>query len=161
LRVSFRAASTADEQTFLPMMEALWAHESVAFDEATIRAALAVLFSDPGLGRVWLALVEDSVAGYAMGTWGFSTEQGGRFLLLDELFVLPAFRGKGVGAATLAFVEQEAEREGAGAVRIEVSVENGPARELYRTAGYVDLRRLFLTKRFASASVPAGVAARA
>jgi GNAT superfamily N-acetyltransferase len=149
LRVSFRAASIEDEQTFLPMMEALWAHEGIPFDAPAIRKALAALFSDPGLGRVWLSLVENAVAGYAMGTWGFSTEQGGRFLLLDELFVLPAFRGKGVGAAILAFVEQEAAREGAGAVRIEVSVENGPARELYRAAGYADPRRLFLAKRLA------------
>ena len=147
MRVSFRAASIADEQACLPMMEALWVHEGIAFDAAAIRAALDLLFSDPGLGRVWLTLVEDTVAGYAMGTWAFSTEQGGRFLLLDELFVLPAFRGRGVGAATLAFVEQEAEREGAGAIRIEVSVGNGPARELYRAAGYTDLRRLFLAKR--------------
>ncbi len=129
------------------MMEALWVHEGIAFDAAAVRKALAVLFSDPGLGRVWLALVEDSIAGYAMGTWGCSTEQGGRFLLLDELFVLPEFRGRGVGAATLAFVEKEAERDGAGAVRIEVGVENGPARELYRAAGYTDPRRLFLAKR--------------
>lgn len=155
MRVSFRAASIADERTFLPMMEALWSHEGIPFDTAAIRAALAVLFSDPGLGRVWLTLVEDAVAGYAMGTWGFSTEQGGRFLLLDELFVLPAFRGKGVAAATLAFVEQEAQRDGAGAVRIEVSVENGPARELYRAAGYADLHRLFLAKRLASQVGPA------
>ncbi|HYN40211.1 MAG TPA: GNAT family N-acetyltransferase [Thermoanaerobaculia bacterium] len=149
MRVSFRAASIADEQTFLPMMEALWSHERIPFDAAAIRAALAVLFSAPVLGRIWLTLVDEAVAGYAMGTWGFSTEQGGRFLLLDELFVLPAFRGMGVGAATLALVEQEAEREGALAVRIEVSVENGPARELYRAAGYTDLRRLFLAKRLA------------
>jgi len=155
LRVTFRAASVGDEQTFLPMMEALWAHEGIPFDAAAIRAALVVLFSDPGLGRVWLALVEDAVAGYAMGTWAFSTEQGGRFLLLDELFVLPEFRGKGVATATLAFVEQEAKREGAGAVRIEVSVENAPARELYRGAGYVDPRRLFLSKRIAFQSEPA------
>jgi GNAT superfamily N-acetyltransferase len=145
----FRAASSADEPAVLPMMEALWDHEGIPFDAAAVRSALAVLFSDPGLGRIWLALVEDSIAGYAMGTWGFSTEQGGRFLLLDELFVLPAFRGMGVGAATLAFVEREAEREGAGAVRIEVAVENGPARELYRAAGYTDPRRLFLAKRLA------------
>jgi GNAT superfamily N-acetyltransferase len=155
LRVSFREALIADEQTFLPMMEALWAHEGISFDAAAIRAALGVLFSDPALGRVWLTLVDDAVAGYAMGTWGFSTEQGGRFLLLDELFVLPAFRGRGLGAATLAFVEREAEREGAGAVRIEVSVENGPARELYRAAGYADLRRLFLAKRLSPTSAAA------
>ena len=147
MRVSFRAASISDEGTFLPMMEALWAHERIPFDTAAIRAALESLFADPALGRVWLASVEETVAGYAMGTWGFSTEQGGRFLLLDELFVLPAFRGRGVAAATLDFVEGEAAREGAGAVRIEVSVENAPARELYRAAGYVDLRRLFLAKR--------------
>ena len=152
LRVSFRAASIADEQTFLPMMEALWVHERVPFDAAAIHAALEVLFADPGLGRVWLALVEETVAGYAMGTWGFSTEQGGRFLLLDELFVLPLFHGRGVGAATLAFVEQVAEREGAGAVRIDVSEENGPARELYRAAGYTDLRRRFLAKRLTPAT---------
>jgi GNAT superfamily N-acetyltransferase len=154
LRVSFRAASVADEQALLPMMEALWAHEGIAFDAAAIWKALALLFSDPGLGRVWLTLVEDAIAGYAMGTWGFSTEQGGRFLLLDELFVLPEFRGMGVGTATLAFVEREAEREGAGAVRVEVSVENGPARELYRAAGYADLRRLFLAKRLAFQGIP-------
>lgn len=155
MRVSFRAASISDEDTYLPMMEALWAHEGIAFDAASIREALGVLFSDPGLGRVWLTLVEDAVAGYAMGTWGFSTEQGGRFLLLDELFVLPEFRGRGVGAATLALIEQEAKRAGAGAVRIEVSVENAPARELYRAAGYVDPRRLFLSKRLAFDEGPA------
>lgn len=149
MRVSFRAASNSDEDTFLPMMEALWVHERIPFDANAIRAALESLFADPALGRVWLASVEDTVAGYAMGTWGFSTEQGGRFLLLDELFVLPAFRGRGVAAAILAFVESEAKREGAGAVRIEVSVENAPARELYRAAGYVDLSRLFLSKRIA------------
>lgn len=150
--VSFRAASIGDERLILPMMEALWAHEGIPFDAAAVRPALAVLFADPGLGRVWLALEEDSVAGYAMSTWGFSTEQGGRFLLLDELFVVPRCRGRGVGAAILAFVEREAEREGAGAVRIEVSVENGPARELYRKAGYADPRRLFLAKRISQGS---------
>jgi GNAT superfamily N-acetyltransferase len=129
------------------MMEELWAHEKVPFDAAAIRAALEVLFAEPDLGRVWIVSVEESVAGYAMGTWGFSTEQGGRFLLLDELFVLPPFRGRGVASATLAFVEREAGREGAGAVRIEVSEENGAARELYRRAGYADPNRRFLAKR--------------
>lgn len=150
--VSFRAASIADEPVFLPMMESLWAHEGIPFDRAAIRGTLAVLLADPGLGRIWLALAGGSVAGYAMATWGFSTEQGGRFLLLDELYVLPEFRGRGVGAATLAFVEREAARDGAGAVRIEVSVENEPARELYRKAGYADPHRLFLARRI----VPGG-----
>jgi GNAT superfamily N-acetyltransferase len=136
------------------MMRALWEHEAIAFDGAAVRDALRSLLADPGLGRVWLAFVDDAVAGYAMGTWGFSTEQGGRFLLLDELFVLPSFRGCGVGGAALAFVEEEAGGAGAGAVRIEVAEENERARELYRAAGYADPRRRFLAKRLAPRPAP-------
>lgn len=150
MRVTFRTASEADAPVLLPMMRALWEHEGIPFDAAAIRDALGDLFADPALGRVWIALVDDAVAGYAMGTWGFSTEQGGRFLLLDELFVLPSVRGRGVGAATLAFVEETAREEGAHAVRLEVSEGNGRARSLYRAAGYLDPRRLFLAKRLAS-----------
>lgn len=154
MRVTFRAASQEDELVLLPMIRALWEHEGVPFDEAANRVALGALFADAALGRVWLAIAEGSVAGYAMGTWGFSTEQGGRFLLLDELFVLPAHRGKGVARATLAFVEEEAGRSGAGAVRLEVAEGNDAARELYRKAGYADPGRRFLARRLAPPSGP-------
>lgn len=147
MRVTFRQASEADTATLLPMMRALWEHEGIPFEEAAIRGPLRDLFADPALGRVWLALADGAVAGYAMGTWGFSTEQGGRFLLLDELYVLPDFRGRGIGGAALAHVERAALLEGAGSVRIEVAEENRGARELYRAAGYADPRRLFLAKR--------------
>jgi GNAT superfamily N-acetyltransferase len=129
------------------MMRSLWEHEGIPFDETLIRGALEDLFADPSLGRVWLALADGVPAGYAMGTWGFSTEQGGRFLLLDELFVLPAFRGRGIGSAALALVEETAAGEGAGAVRIEVAEENRRARDLYAASGYTDPRRRFLAKR--------------
>jgi len=154
VRVTFRTAGPEDAAALLPMMRSLWEHEGVPFDEASIRESLQGLFADPALGLVWLAIADDAVAGYAMGTWGFSTEQGGRFLILDELFVLPSFRGRGVGTAALAFVEDAARREGAGAVRIEVGEGNPRARDLYRAAGYLDPCRRFLAKRLAA--TPAG-----
>jgi len=145
--VTFREAKHGDLQDLLPMMRALWEHEGIPFDENLVEPPLRELLAGPTLGRVWLALSGDAVAGYAMGTWGFSTEQGGRFLLLDELFVLPAFRGTGIGRAALAFVEEAARDAGGRAIRIEVAEENDGARRLYREAGYVDPRRLFLAKR--------------
>lgn len=132
------------------MMRALWEHEGIPFEERLVEPPLRELLADAALGRVWLAYVGDAVSGYAMGTWGFSTEQEGRFLLLDELFVLPAFRGTGIGRAALAFVEQAARAEGGRAVRIEVAEGNEGARRLYREAGYADPRRLFLAKRLPS-----------
>ncbi|HMM33160.1 MAG TPA: GNAT family N-acetyltransferase [Thermoanaerobaculia bacterium] len=144
--VTFRGACDDDVPALLPMMRALWEHERIPFDERLVVPPLRELLADPALGRVWLALAGDAVAGYAMGTWGFSTEQGGRFFLLDELFVLPPFRGRGVGRAALAFVEKAARAGGGRAVRIEVAEENDGARRLYREAGYADPRRLFLAK---------------
>lgn len=145
--MAFRAASETDVPELLPMMRALWEHEGIPFDAGRVVPPLRELLADPALGRVWIALADDAVAGYAMGTWGFSTEQGGRFLLLDELFVLPAFRGRGIGRSALSFVEEAARAAGGRAVRIEVAEENDGARRLYREEGYSDPRRLFLAKR--------------
>ena len=147
MAVTFREAGPGDIPALLPMMRALWEHEGIPFDAGRVEPPLRELLAGAALGRVWLALTGDAVVGYAMGTWGFSTEQGGRFLLLDELFVLPDFRGRGFGRSALSFVEEAARAAGGRAVRIEVAEENDGARRLYRGEGYVDPRRLFLAKR--------------
>ncbi len=157
MRVSIRAASPEDLPSLLPMMRSLYEHERLAFPEPTIRAALGELFASPGTGGVRLVLDDDRVAGYAVVTWGFSTEQGGRFLLLDELFVLPESRGRGVGRRALALLEEEARRDGARAVRLEVGETNARARELYRSAGYADPGRRFLAKRLEPAGTARGL----
>ncbi len=151
MSVTFRTASAADAATFLPMMRALWEHEGIPFDESAIRDALGALFADPALGHVWLALADGVPAGYAMGTWAFSTEQGGRFLLLDEILVATAFQGRGIGTKLLAFLEELVRESGAGAIRLEVAHENVRARELYLSCGYTDPGRDFLAKRLGPA----------
>ena len=153
MRVSFRAVSAADEGILLPMMRSLYEHERLPFEEATIRSALGALLADSAAGGAWLVLSDGAPAGYLLGTWGFSTELGGRFLFLDELLVVPERRGQGLGSAALAFAEEEARRGGAGAVRLEVDRQNPRALELYLSAGYTDPGRRFLTKRLAP---PAG-----
>ena len=142
-----RPASAGDEEVLVPMMRELYEHESVPFDEPAIRAAFRELLGDPALGGVWIVLEEGVPAGYAVATWGFTAELGGRFLLLDELLVLPEMRGRGLGHATLAFLEEEARRGGASGIRLEVATDNLRARDLYFSVGYSYPGRLFLTKR--------------
>lgn len=153
MRVSLRAARPEDADSLFPMMRALYEHEGLAFPEETIRAALAALFASRETGAVWFLLADGAVAGYALATWGFSTEQGGRFLLLDELFVLPGDRGRGVGREALALLEEEARRGGGFAVRLEVGETNERARRLYAAAGYADPGRRFLARRLGTPPV--------
>ena len=85
-------------------------------------------------------LLEDD-AGEAMGymllSKTFSQECGGLAIWVEELSVLPAFRGQGVGSEALEWVKErypEARR-----IRLEVEPENERAIELYRRLGYQEL----------------------
>ncbi|MFN7989308.1 MAG: GNAT family N-acetyltransferase [Thermoanaerobaculia bacterium] len=155
--VSIRRASLADEASFVPLMRALYAHEGIPFDQEALCAPLRELLADPSLGGAWLAFDGEDAAAYALATWGFSTEMGGRFLFLDELLVASPFRGRGLGSRFLALLEEFARDGGAGALRLEVSHENGRARELYLASGYTDPGRAFLAKRLAPRSRERGL----
>lgn len=152
--VAIRRASLADADALAPLVRSLYEHEGLAFDAGFLLPPLRQLLADPSLGAAWLAETGPTVAAYAVGTWGFSTEMGGRFLLLDEILVVPELRGRGIGRRLLATAEEYARAGGAGAVRLEVSDENPRARELYLAAGYTDPDRRFLAKRLAAGRSP-------
>lgn len=94
----------------------LWAPEDIARDAAVFLiarkdgAALgcgALFMPEPGVGRI------------------------------NRMFVTEAARGKGVSAALLAALEQEAARRGATMMRLETGFRQIPALTLYRTRGYI------------------------
>ena len=145
-------ATLADGPEALELMRAFYAEEHLAFDGATQGRALDVLLSDPSLGGVFLLRPEGSAPaptplGHLVLTRGHSLEFGGRFLLLDELYLAPAVRGRGEGRRALAFAEQQARAAGAQALRLEVSRENSRARSAYLRAGFVAETRDLMTLR--------------
>lgn len=125
---------------------ALYGHERLEIQGEGRDRAMAELLANPELGGAWLICVDGTVAGYVVLTVCFSLEFHGRFGLLDELYVEEDWRGKGIGAAALAFVDSECRRRGLAAVRLEVMHSNVRALELYRRSGYRVEDRHFLTK---------------
>ena len=65
--------------------------------------------------------------GYVVLTWSFSIESGGLDGYIDELFLLPEVRGRGLGRRVLALAEQEARR--LGLLRLYLEVEHGNPRD--------------------------------
>jgi GNAT superfamily N-acetyltransferase len=121
------------------------------FDEELQPAALAALAAGEPLGRCWLVLLAGRPVGYVVLTLGFSVEAGGREGCLDELFLLPEVRGRGIGRRVLELFEDEARR--LGIRRLFLEVEHGNrALGLYRRAGFVDHRRHLLSKRLEPAA---------
>ena len=95
---------------------------------------------------VHLVSSRNEVIGYIVLTFGFSLEFHGRDAFLDELYLSEEYRGKGIGEASLGFVEALCQREGIKALHLEVERRNRRAQELYRQAGYQDHDRYLLTK---------------
>lgn len=150
------AATATDIDLLLELMAEYYAYDGLHFDPALARGALAQLLADERLGRAWLIRDDQagpaSVAGYIFLTFGFSLEFGGRFGLVDELYVRPESRGRGLGAAALAFAGKTAARMGFHAIRLEVEHENKRAQELYRRIGFNAHPRDLMTKWILSPS---------
>ena len=95
--------------------------------------------------RALIAEWDEQAAGYAFFFPFYSTWQG-RQLFLEDLFVRPQFRRKGIGQALLTYVANIARNEECRAMRWEVLDWNKPAIELYKSLGaaFLDDWRLVL-----------------
>jgi GNAT superfamily N-acetyltransferase len=135
---TFRPATESDTELLLAMMREYYAYDGHAYDEARARVALLTFLREPSLGQAWLICDRDTPVGYIVLTFGYSLEYLGRDAFIDELFLLPAYRRRGWGRATLAFVEDAARAAGVRAIHLEVVRANTTAKEVYRRNGYAD-----------------------
>ncbi len=142
----FRPATRDDIDTLVPIVREFYADEGIPWDEAMLREALDALLRDPANGRLLLIERDGVLAGYIVIGFCFSLEFGGRYGLLDELYVRPAQRGGGLGKYALAEVEAVCRRQGLRAVRLEVSNDNEHAHGIYQRSGYDAHPRRLMTR---------------
>ncbi len=146
--VIFRPAVQEDEQALLRMMRSLAEQEPGAyfFDEPVVRDVLRKFLASPDLGRAWVFFEEETPVGYIVLTFGYSFEYHGRDSFIDELYVEPQFRRRGIGRRAMQFVQERARDLGVNAIHLEVDEGNDPAAKLYRRAGYDAHARFLMTK---------------
>jgi ribosomal protein S18 acetylase RimI-like enzyme len=96
---------------------------------------------------VWILESDGQPAGYVVLCIGFSLEYGGLDAFVDDLFVRPACRRRGLGRTALAELFEECRRRGVRAVHLEVGRDNDAARALYARFGFRDQDRQLLTMR--------------
>jgi GNAT superfamily N-acetyltransferase len=96
--------------------------------------------------RVLIAEWEGSPAGFALFFYHYSTWVGRPTLFLEDLFVRPVFRGRGIGKALLRRLAKMAVDEGCGRFEWQVLDWNTPALEFYEALGAKRLKE-WLTLR--------------
>jgi ribosomal protein S18 acetylase RimI-like enzyme len=135
--------------TDLPLLEQLvrayYAEDGHSFRDDRQLPALAALAAGEAFGRAWLIRVGARPVGYAVLAFSFSVEAGGREACIDELYLVPEVRKRGIGRRVLALLEAEARAQGVRRVFLEVARDNR-AIGLYRRAGYADQDRFLMSK---------------
>ena len=131
-----RPAAPADVPVILQLVRALAEYERAP--EAVV--ATEQDFLRHGFGAsprfsVLLAEEEGEIAGFALWFFTFSTWLGKPGLYLEDLFVRPALRGRGIGKAMMIELARIAVGEGCGRFEWSVLDWNQPSIDFYRSLG--------------------------
>jgi GNAT superfamily N-acetyltransferase len=145
--ISITQATLADLDTLLVMMCHLQKDDpwSESFHEPTLRSNLAELLPNPIYGIAYIVREGGTPIGYLVICFDYSLEYRGKGAWVDELFVEPAHRGKGIGTQLLDVAEQASREHQARFLHLEVNHGN-PAIELYRRRGLTDHHRFLMSK---------------
>jgi GNAT superfamily N-acetyltransferase len=136
--VSIRQSSVADVPLILSFIRGLAEYERLAHAVAATEDILRVsLFGPHPSAEVVIAEVDGNAAGFALFFHNFSTFIGKPGIYLEDLFVLPEMRGRGIGKALLQHLASLAVKRDCGRLEWAVLHWNEPAIGFYRSLGAV------------------------
>jgi GNAT superfamily N-acetyltransferase len=107
--------------------------------EATAEDIDRALFGESPRAFCDIAEWEGEPAGIALWFYNFSTFRGKHGLFLEDLFVRPAWRGRGIATALMKHLAKRCLEEGLGRFEWSVLDWNEPAIKFYRSIGAVPL----------------------
>lgn len=136
--MSIRAARPGDGPAIVDLIRALAGFEKLPIPDAGAGERLIRdAFEATGRRRVelWVAEEEGEVVAYAAWFETYSTFRARPSLFLEDLFVHPRARRRGIATALLAALREEAERRGCGRFEWFVLDWNTDAQALYEKVG--------------------------
>jgi ribosomal protein S18 acetylase RimI-like enzyme len=130
------------------IMAQLREHEQVVSPETLARSCERIL-KDSAQGRFFLARDAHVAVGVAFLSFAWPLEVCDKVGWLEELYVVPEYRDRGIGRSLVVRVEEDARAEGCATLDLEVQASHQRAANLYNRLGFVDRKRQHWTKQIA------------
>ena len=124
-------AKTDDIERLMKLVADFHAEAGISQDEDTRRAALMPLLDGSPHGVIYLIGPMRAPVGYIALSFGWSIEYGGLDGFIDEIFIRPRVRGRGIGSEVLIALPRALSGSGLKTLHLEVHRDNHRARELY------------------------------
>ncbi len=130
-------ATKKDLPQLVELLGVLFAQEADFMPDATKqKRALESILADPRIGHLYVARKDGRVVGMVSTLYTISTAEGGKAAWLEDMIVLPEFRGQGIGAALLAHVVFSAREAGCLRLTLLSDEDNAGAHAVYASEGF-------------------------
>lgn len=138
MTLSIRSAVPGDEGLILDFIRALADYENLTHQITATQADLARdLFGTNPRAFCDIAEWDGRPTGFALWFYNYSTFRGRHGIYLEDLFVDPEFRGRGIGKALIVNLAQRCVTEGLGRLEWWVLDWNTPSIDFYKSQGAV------------------------
>lgn len=129
---SLHLADPSDLHKLTAMVLAFHAEQGFNSDAAHVEPAVAPLLGGIPHGAIWLIGPRKAPVGYVMVSFGWSLEYGGLDAVVDEIYIRPAVRRRGMGGDALHQLSVGLRDAGVRAMHLEVDRHDDRAQQFYR-----------------------------
>jgi GNAT superfamily N-acetyltransferase len=136
MTTAIHLAGPDDAARLLPLIAAFHTEYGLKTRDEAREAALAPLLKGSPLGAAWLFGPKLAPTGYVIITFGWSMEMGGMDAFVDELFIRPSVRKRGIGSEVLSAIAASLKEVGVMALHLEVDREDDATQRLYTRAHF-------------------------
>ena len=146
--VSIAALSGSDIENAVALLMAQLVEHDIATPADRLRTVVETVAADARHGFILLASSRDRAIGIAYAAAHLSAEHGGTIGWLEELYVVPDWRARGVGSLLLADVVARAQELHWCGLELEVVAGHERAAALYLRHGFAATARARYTRIF-------------
>lgn len=147
MSAALKLARPEDLDRLMGLVTAFHAEAGIQQDIDQTRNALAPLLEGIPLGCIYLIGPGRAPLGYIVLTFGWSVEFGGMDGYVDEIYIRPAVRGRGIATEVLLDLPKALAGAGLTALHLEVDRTNETTQKLYLRTGFRPRERYMLMSR--------------
>jgi len=133
--VEIRPARQDEIEEMLPLIRAYCEFYETEPDDDGLRKMFSTLIAEPSQGAVFIARDGDRAVGFASLDWKWSSLKAARIGFLEDLFVDPEGRGKGIADALIEACAERCRELGMPYLQWETAPDNHRAQQVYNRTG--------------------------
>ena len=147
MKAEIRLAHQADINIILDFMLDYYRIEEIKFNRQKSKITLEDFITKDNHGSIWMICSGSEQIGYFCLAYSYTLEQYGKDCFLDEIYIKPEYRKRGIGTEIMGFIARYLREKNFKAIHLVVHDNNQSAFKYYLKNGFKAHKASFMTKK--------------